>query len=102
MGAVKLTEKIDFIINIEPWDNDKIYDRMGLDEETTEILGIEIPSVTIPVKPGRNLAVIVEVASMNNRQKKLGYNAAADLLGRLGMATEDSPKTTDTSLDAFR
>ena len=102
VGAVKLTEKVDFIINIEPWDNDKLYDRMGLDEESTEILGIEIPSVTIPVKPGRNLAVIVEVAAMNNRQKKLGYNAAADLLGRLGMATDDSSKPTDSSLDAFR
>lgn len=102
VGAVKLTEKIDFVINIEPWDNDKLYDRMGLDEEVTEILGLEIPSVTIPVKPGRNLAVIVEVAAMNNRQKKLGYNAAADLLGRLGMATDDNVKPADSSLDAFR
>ncbi len=87
-GAVKLTEKIDYIINIEPWDNEKIYDRMGLDEQSTEILGLSIPSITIPVKPGRNLAVIIEVAAMNNRQKKLGYNAAADLLSRLGMADE--------------
>ncbi len=102
VGAVKLTEKIDFVINIEPWDNDKLYDRMGLDEESTEILGLQIPSVTIPVKPGRNLAVIVEVAAMNNRQKKLGYNAAADLLGRLGMATDENSKATDSSLDAFR
>ena len=84
-GAVKLTEKIDYIINIEPWDNEKVYDRMGLEEQSTEILGINIPSITIPVKPGRNLAVIIEVAAMNNRQKKLGYNAAADLLSRLGM-----------------
>ncbi|MEE0928387.1 MAG: HPr(Ser) kinase/phosphatase [Acutalibacteraceae bacterium] len=84
-GAVKLTEKIDYVINIEPWDNDKVYDRMGLEEQTTEILGLTIPSITIPVKPGRNLAVIIEVAAMNNRQKKLGYNAAADLLSRLGM-----------------
>lgn len=88
VGAVKLTEKIDFIINIEPWDSEKTYDRMGLEEQTTEILGLKIPSVTIPVKPGRNLAVIIEVAAMNNRQKKLGYNAAADLLSRLGMAEE--------------
>ena len=85
VGAVKMTEKIDFIINIENWDNEKTYNRMGLEEETTEILGLEIPSVTIPVKPGRNLAVIVEVAAINNRQKKMGYNAAADLLNRLGM-----------------
>ncbi len=101
VGAVKLTEKIDFVINIEPWDNDKTYDRMGLEEESTEILGLNIPSVTIPVKPGRNLAVIVEVAAMNYRQKKLGYNAASDLLGRLGMATEETKEKTDSSLDAF-
>ena len=101
VGAVKLTEKIDFVINIEPWDNDKTYDRMGLEEESTEILGLNIPSVTIPVKPGRNLAVIVEVAAMNYRQKKLGYNAASDLLGRLGMAMEEPTGKTDSSLDAF-
>lgn len=89
-GAVKLTEKIDYIINIEPWDNEKVYDRMGLEEQTTEILGLKIPSITIPVKPGRNLAVIIEVAAMNNRQKKLGYNAAADLLNRLGMGGENA------------
>ncbi|MBR6743326.1 MAG: HPr(Ser) kinase/phosphatase [Clostridia bacterium] len=89
VGAVKTTEKIDFIINIENWNNEKTYDRMGLDEETTEILGLNIPSVTIPVKPGRNLAVIVEVAAMNNRQKKMGYNAAADLLNRLGMVSDN-------------
>ncbi len=100
VGAVKLTEKIDFIINIEPWDSEKTYDRMGLEEQTTEILGMEIPSVTIPVKPGRNLAVIIEVAAMNNRQKKLGYNAAADLLSRLGMAGEIAEKK-DTEIEPF-
>ncbi len=89
VGAVKLTEKIDMIINLEPWDINKVYDRMGLEAQTTEILGITVPSVTIPVKPGRNLAVIIEVASMNNRQKKLGYNAAEDLLKRLGMMEDD-------------
>lgn len=99
-GAVKLTEKIDYVINIEPWDNDKVYDRMGLEEQTTEILGLNIPSITIPVKPGRNLAVIIEVAAMNNRQKKLGYNAAADLLSRLGM-TEPSVETKYTEEDVF-
>lgn len=84
-GAVKLTEKIDLIINLEPWDINKVYDRMGLEDQKTEILGLSIPSMTIPVKPGRNLAVIIEVAAMNSRQKKLGYNAAEDLLHRLGM-----------------
>ncbi len=99
-GAVKLTEKIDYIINIEPWDNEKVYDRMGLEEQTTEILGLNIPSITIPVNPGRNLAVIIEVAAMNNRQKKLGYNAAADLLSRLGMAGE-APEQNDTDIEVF-
>ena len=65
---------------------------MGLENQTTSILGLDIPSHTIPVKPGRNLAVIIEVAAMNSRQKKLGYNAAKDLLQKLGM-TEDDEKT---------
>ena len=77
MGAVKVSEKIDLIVELEPWDSSKIYDRMGVDNEYTTILGIRIPSLTIPIKPGRNLAVILEVAAMNNRQKKMGYNAAA-------------------------
>ncbi len=95
-GSVKLTEKIDLIINMEPWDVNKAYDRMGLDNQTTEILDLKIPSLTIPVKPGRNLAVIIEVAAMNSRQKKLGYNAAEDLLKRLGMTDDEEievPKT---------
>ncbi len=94
-GAVKLTEKIDLVVNIEPWNQNKVYDRMGLDDQTTEILGLTVPSITVPVKPGRNLAVIIEVAAMNNRQKKLGYNAAHDLLERLGMS--DSGDASDTS-----
>ena len=85
MGAVKLSEKIDMCINMEIWDATKVYDRMGIDSEYTEILGIRVPVMTIPVKPGRNLAVIVEVAAMNNRQKKMGYNAAQELLSSLGM-----------------
>ena len=84
-GAVKLTEKIDLVIKLEPWDVNKVYDRMGLENQTHEILDLKIPALTIPVKPGRNLAVIIEVAAMNNRQKKLGYNAAEDLLKKLGM-----------------
>ena len=85
MGAVKMTERIDLIINLETWVQGKMYDRLGLDEETTNILGLEIPSITIPVKPGRNLAIILEIAAMNNRQKKMGYNAAHELLTNLGM-----------------
>ena len=82
---VKVTEKIDMVINMEVWDSQKVYDRMGMDNEFTEILGIEVPVLTIPVKPGRNLAIIIEVAAMNNRQKKMGYNAAQELLASLGM-----------------
>ena len=100
VGAVKLTEKIDLVINLEPWDVNKTYDRMGLEIQKTEILGLEIPSLTIPVQPGRNLAVIIEVAAMNNRQKKLGYNAAEDLLSRLGME-EDFKKSSETSVKPF-
>ena len=88
MGAVKMTEKIDLVIDLELWDNQKTYDRMGIDNEYTEILGIKVPMLTIPVKPGRNLAVIIEVAAMNNRQKKMGYNAAQELLKNLGMDSQ--------------
>lgn len=85
MGAIKMSEKIDMCINLEIWDATKLYDRMGIDSEYTEILGIRVPVMTIPVKPGRNLAVIIEVAAMNNRQKKMGYNAAQELLSSLGV-----------------
>lgn len=88
MGAVKLTEKIDLIINLEQWVQGKMYDRFGLESEYTEILGLQIPSITIPVRPGRNLAIIIEIASMNNRQKKMGYNTAEEfnrkLLAQMG------------------
>ncbi len=85
IGSVKLTEKIDMVIQLEHWDSEKSYDRMGLEDEHTEILGIKVPSTTIPVKPGRNLAVIIEIAAMNHRQKKMGYNAAKELMAQLGM-----------------
>ena len=83
MGAVKDTEKIDLAIHYEPWDSEKQYERFGLDSEYTDILGIRIPSITIPVKPGRNLAVIIEIAAMNHRQKKMGYNTAEEFNKRL-------------------
>ncbi|MBQ3565552.1 MAG: HPr kinase/phosphorylase, partial [Oscillospiraceae bacterium] len=83
-----LTEKIDLIIEMELWNPEKIYDRMGVDSQYTSILGVKVPSLTIPVKPGRNLAVIMEVAAMNNRQKKMGYNAAQELLDKLGIDME--------------
>lgn len=88
IGAVKNTEKIELIVEMEQWNPEKIYDRMGVDTQFATILGVKIPMLTIPVKPGRNLAVILEVAAMNNRQKKMGYNAAAELLDQLGLDME--------------
>ena len=101
MGAVKVTEKIDMVIQLEPWDNEKVYDRMGLDNEYMDILGITVPQLTIPVKPGRNLAIIIEVASMNNRQKKMGYNAAQELMHNLGMADEPAPPQVQAEWNKF-
>ncbi len=91
IGSVKMTEKIDIIINLELWDENKVYDRLGLEEEYMDILGIKIPAITVPVKPGRNLAIIIECAAMNNRQKRMGYNATKELLQSLGMVDEDEP-----------
>ena len=103
MGAVKLTEKIDMVINLEQWNPEKIYDRMGLENETTEILGLKVTSTTIPIKPGRNLAIIIEVAAMNNRQKKMGYNAAQELLHKLGMGVEEEiDPNLQKEWDAFK
>ncbi|MER2236119.1 MAG: HPr(Ser) kinase/phosphatase [Candidatus Limivicinus sp.] len=76
IGAVKPATSIDLVVKMENWVNGKAYDRLGIESETEEILGVRLPAVTIPVTPGRNLAVILELAAMNNRQKKLGYNAA--------------------------
>ncbi|MBR1970482.1 MAG: HPr(Ser) kinase/phosphatase [Clostridia bacterium] len=83
MGAVKNTENINLVINLELWQQGKNYERLGLDKEVTDILGIKVPSLTVPVKPGRNLAVIIEIAAMNHRQQIMGYNAAEELSERL-------------------
>ena len=83
VGAIKMTEKVELVINLEPWEDGKQYDRLGMDGQTTSILDIAVPSLTIPVKPGRNLAVIIEVAAMNDRQKKMGFNAAKELQERM-------------------
>ncbi len=101
MGSIKTSEKIDMVVNLELWDNTKVYDRMGLDNEYMEILGVEVPTMTIPVKPGRNLAVIIEVAAMNNRQKKMGYNAAKDLLMSLGMDVAAMPESPKVIIDKW-
>ncbi len=88
VGAVKMSEKIDLVVQLEIWDKTKNYQRTGLENETCDILGVTIPSSAIPVMPGRNLAVILETAAINNRQKKMGYNAAKELLSRLGLDQE--------------
>ena len=83
MGSVKMTEKIDLIVELEPWKDNKDYDRFGLETEFADIMGIKIPKLTIPITPGRNLAVILEIAAMNHRQKKMGYNTAEEFNKRL-------------------
>ncbi|MBE6827422.1 MAG: HPr(Ser) kinase/phosphatase [Ruminococcaceae bacterium] len=89
MGAVKLSEKINMVIQLEQWNPDKVYDRMGIDNDFINIMNVKVPLTVVPVKPGRNLAIIIEVAAMNNRQKKMGYNAAKELLHQLGIHEEE-------------
>ncbi|MBQ1977112.1 MAG: HPr(Ser) kinase/phosphatase, partial [Clostridia bacterium] len=93
MGAVKDSERIDMIINLENWVQGKMYDRLGLEAEYTDIMGISIPTTTIPVRPGRNLAIIIEIAAMNNRQKRMGYNTAEEfnkkLMGNMGLSEDN-------------
>ena len=83
MRAIKLESELDLVVHFEPWDDTKFYDRLGIEDHYTEILGVQVPIVTIPVRPGRNLASIVEVASMNNRHRRVGYNAAEELARRV-------------------
>lgn len=90
MGAVKDSSNIDLIINIVPWQDGEIYDRLGLESQYADILGVKIPSITVPVTPGRNLAVIFEVAAMNNRQKRMGYNAAVEFTEQLSKFFQQS------------
>ena len=78
MGAVRTENEINLVVNIVPWNTQEVYDRLGLEQHFTEILGVKIPMNTIPITPGRNLAMILEVAAMNNRQKKMGYNSALE------------------------
>lgn len=83
MSAVKDSQRVDLLINLEQWKQGMLYDRLGLEDTHTNILDVSLPSLTIPVKPGRNLAVIIEVAAMNNRHKKMGYNAAKEFTERI-------------------
>ena len=83
MGAVRAENNIDLVVNIVPWNTQEVYDRLGLEDQYMEILGVKIPMNTIPITPGRNLAVILEVAAMNNRQRKMGYNPALEFTQKI-------------------
>ncbi|MBQ7542844.1 MAG: HPr(Ser) kinase/phosphatase [Clostridia bacterium] len=99
VGAVKLTERIDLIVQLEPWNRDKVYEQLGLDDDYAEILGIRVPVCVVPVQPGRNLSIIIEAAAMNNRQRKMGENAALELMQKLGMTDEEFvPETRELEL----
>ena len=82
-SSVRETQNIDLVIRLEEWDKDREYDRLGLEEEYTEYLGNKVVCHNIPIRPGRNLAIICETAAVNHRQKKMGYNAAQELYTRV-------------------
>lgn len=88
MRAIKVESQLDLVVHFEPWDSSKFYDRLGIEDHFTEILGVQVPIVTIPVRPGRSLASIVEVAAMNNRHRKVGYNAAEELARRVDIRAD--------------
>jgi HPr kinase/phosphorylase len=90
-GSVKVSQRIDLIVMLESWDEGKQYDRFGTLREYMEIMGVRVPVITIPVKPGRNVAVVTEAAAMNFRLKQMGYDAARDLMHGLGMPDDDLP-----------
>ena len=83
MASVKKETAIDLVINIVPWSDEQDFDRLGLEDQYVDLLGVKIPSITCPVKPGRNLSIILEIAAMNNRQKKMGYNSAKEFTERI-------------------
>ncbi len=93
MGAVKMENQIDLVVNVVPWEQNAAYDRLGLEEQTMEILGTKIPMNTIPITPGRNLAVILEVAAMNNRQRRIGYNPEEEFTQRINEHFASNPGT---------
>ena len=90
MGSVRQNQTVDLIINLEHWQESKQYDRLGVEALYTTILDVKIPSLTVPVKPGRNLAIIIEVAAMTNREKKMGYNAAHEFTERINRLFEQN------------
>ena len=92
VGAVRDQNEINMVVNIVPWNTQQAYDRLGLEEQYMEILGVKIPMNTIPITPGRNLALILEVAAMNNRQKKMGYNAALEFTEQINRHFDQNVK----------
>ena len=90
IGSVRSSVEVEMVVQLEPWDRTKNYDRTGLETDYYDSLGVQIPSILIPVMPGRNLAVILETAAINNRQKEMGYNAAKELLAQLGLQDDIS------------
>ena len=101
IGAVKMTERINMIIKLEAWNENKVYDRLGLEDEYMTVLGINIPVTTVPVTPGRNLAIIIETAAMNNRQKRMGYSAAKELMQSLGMDVDEDDGAAPNILEEW-
>ena len=92
VGAVRKENEIDLVVKIVPWNTQEVYDRLGLEEHHIDILGVNIPMNTIPITPGRNLAMILEVAAMNNRQKKMGYNAALEFTEQINKHFDENMK----------
>ena len=90
IGAIKQDNEINLVVNIVPWNTHEVYDRLGLEQQYTDILGVQIPMNTIPITPGRNLAVILEVAAMNSRQRRMGYNAALEFTEQINRHFEES------------
>lgn len=92
MAAIKDETAVNLVVNIVPWSGEQVYDRLGLEEQYMDILGVKVPAITIPVKPGRNLAIILEIAAMNNRQKKMGYNAAVEFTEQINRHFEEQSR----------
>ena len=91
IGAIKHDNEINLVVNIVPWNTHENYDRLGLEDHYTEILGVKVPMYTIPITPGRNLAMIIEVAAMNNRQRRIGYNAALEFTEQINRHFDEAP-----------
>ena len=100
MSAVREDQDINLVVNLEQWNDQVFYDRLGTNEEFTTILDMKIPAITIPIKPGRNLAIIVEVAAMNNRHKRMGYNAAQEFANGLCLGRGFEQMMLSSQLDA--